>query len=134
MFININHGPPANILQLRWNYSIAALFFLGLVVCAIILGVVSVVFITGYEDILQNTAFVLFVASGFAFVYFTEKLMGFRRPGPKRQEKLTAMMYEHDEVTEYCRKVAEQGRYLVVLEYDAIVAHVQKIEGEGQRK
>ena len=40
------------------------------------------------------------------------------------------MMYEHEEVSEYCRKVAEQGRYLVVLEYDAIVAHVQKKEGK----
>ncbi len=40
------------------------------------------------------------------------------------------MMSAHEEVAEYCRKVAEQGRYLVVMEYDAIVAHVQKIEGK----
>ena len=78
----------------------------------------------------ENTAFGLFVASGFAFVYFTEKLLEFRKPGPKRQKKLTAMMSAHEEVAEYCRKVAEQGRYLVVMEYDAIVAHVQKIEGK----
>jgi len=134
MLININHGPPTNIPQLRWKYTVASLFFLGLVVCAIILGVASVVFSTGYDDILQNTAFAIFVASGFTFVYFTEKLMGFRRLGPKRQEKLTAMMYEHEEVSEYCRKVAEQGRYVVAAEYDAIVAHVQKIEGEEQKK
>ena len=134
MFINITDGPPANIPQLRWRYTIASLFFLGLVVCAIILGVASVVFNTGYDDILQNSSFGLFVASGFAFVYFTEKLLGFRRPGPKRQEKLTAMMYEHREVSEYCRKAAEQGRYLVVAEYDAIVAHVQKKEGEKQQQ
>jgi hypothetical protein len=133
MFINIIEGPPANIPQRRWSYTIASLFFLGLVLCAIILGVVSVVFTTGYDDILQNSSFGLFVASGFAFVYFTEKLLGFRRPGPKRQEKLTAMMYDYEEVSEYCRKVAEQGRYLVVLEYDAIVAHVQKKEGEVER-
>jgi len=134
MFINISDGPPTNIPRLRWNYTIASLFFLGLVGCAIIMGVISVVFTTGYDDILQNVSFVLFVASGFAFVYFTEKLLGFRRPGPKRQEKLTAMMYEDEEVSEYCRQVAEQGRYLVVVEYDAIVAHVQKKESGAQQK
>lgn len=134
MFINISDGPPANILRHRWNYTIASLFFLGLVVCSVIMGVISVVFTTGYDDILQNVSFVLFVASGFAFVYFTEKLMGFRRPGPKQQEKLTAMMYADEEVSEYCRQVAEQGRYVVVVEYDAIVAHVQKKEGGEQWK
>ena len=134
MLININHGPPTNIPQLRWNYTIASLFFLGLVVCAIMLGVFSVLSDTGSSDILENTAFILFVASGFAFVYFTEKLLEFRKPGPKRQEKLTAMMYEHGEVSEYCRKVAEQGRYLVVMEYDALVSHVQQKEGEKSEK
>jgi hypothetical protein len=128
MVINIHQEPPKNIPQLRWNYTIASLFFLGLVVCAVIIGIISILSETGPADILENTAFVLFVVSGFAFVYFTEKLLEFRRPGPKRQEKLTAMMYEHEEVSEYCRKVAEQGRYLVIMEYDALVAHVQKIE------
>ena len=130
MGIDIYKEPPANILQRRWNYIMASLFFLGLVAGSIIIGVVSVLSDTGHGDILENTAFGLFVASGFAFVYFTEKLLEFRKPGPKRQEKLTAMMYAHEEVAEYCRKVAEQGRNLVVMEYDAIVAHVQKIEGK----
>ena len=134
MNIDINNGPPANIPQLRWHYTIASLFFLGLVVCSVIIGVVSVLSNTRYTDILENTAFILFVAAGFVFVYFTEKLMGFRRPGPKRQEKLVALMYEHEEISEYCRKVAEQGRYLVVLEYEAIVAHVQKTEGKKTEK
>ena len=129
MAININQDPPANILGLRRKYIFISLFFLGLVICAIILGVISVFFETGHTDFLENSAFVLFVSSGFAFVYFTEKFLDFRKPGPKRQEKLVAMMYEYEEVSEYCRKVAEQGRYLVVMEYDAIVAHVQKIEG-----
>ncbi|MFC1844091.1 hypothetical protein ACFLZ5_04815 [Thermodesulfobacteriota bacterium] len=129
MAININQDPPANILGLRRKYIIISLFFLGLVICAIILGVISVFFETGHTDFLENSAFVLFVSSGFAFVYFTEKFLDFRKPGPKRQEKLVTMMYEYEEVSEYCRKVAEQGRYLVVMEYDAIVAHVQKIEG-----
>jgi hypothetical protein len=129
MDINIAHEPPGNIPQLRWKYTMASLFFLGLVACSVIIGVFSVLSAGGQTEILENIAFVLFVTSGFAFVYFTEKLMGFRRPGPKRQEKLVAMMYDHEEVAEYCRQVAEQGRYLVILEYDAIVAHVQKKEG-----
>jgi hypothetical protein len=130
MHINVNNGPPANIPRLRWHYTIGSLFFLGLVACAVIIGVYSVLSYTRYADILENTAFILFLVAGFAFVYFTEKLMGFRRPGPRRQENLVALMYEHEEVSEYCRLVAEQGRYLVVLEYEAIVAHVQKKEGK----
>jgi len=131
MVININHEPPTNIPQLRWRYTIGSLFFLGLAACAVIIGVFSILSDTGSQtEILENTVFVLFVASGFAFVYFTEKLLGFRRLGPKREEKLVVMMYEYKEVSEYCRKVAEQGRYLVVVEYEAIEAHVQKIEGK----
>ena len=130
MAININQNPPANIPRLRWKYTIFSLFFLGLAVCAIIIGVFSVISDTGHHtDFLENSVFVVFVVSGFAFVYFTEKFLEFRRPGPKRQEKLVEMMYEYEEVSEYCRKVAEQGRYLVIMEYDAIVSHVQKIEG-----
>lgn len=108
----------------------ASMFFLGLAASAIILGVVSVIFTTGYDDMLQNISFILFVASGFTFVYFAEKLLGYRRIGPERQKKLTAMMYEYAEISEYCRKVAEQGRYLVVVEYDALVDHVQENKGE----
>ena len=129
MTINISQDPPTDILELRRKYIIFSLVFLGLVVCAIIIGVISVFFETTHTDFLEKCAFVLFVVSGFAFVYFTEKFLEFRKPGPKRQKKLVAMMYEYEEVSEYCRKVAEQGRYLVVMEYDAIVAHVQKIEG-----
>ncbi len=135
MGININQDPPANIPRLRWKYTLLSMFFLGLAVCAIIIGVYSVFSDTGHHtDFLENSAFVLFVVSGFAFVYFTEKLLEFRRPGFKQQEKLVTMMYEYDEVSEYCRKVAEQGRYLVVREYDAIVSHIQKIEGSKPAK
>lgn len=130
MDIDITQEPPCTIPQIRWKYTRASLILLGLVFCSIIIGVAGVVFNTGYDDILQNTAFVLFVASGFVFVYFTEKLLGYRKLGPKQEKKLVAMMYENEEVSEYCRKVAEQGRYLVVLEYDAIVAHVQNTEGK----
>ena len=130
MHINVNHEPPGEIPKIRWRYTMASLFFLGLVVCAVIIGVVSIVYSTGRDEALQNTAFGLFVAAGFAFVYFTEKLLGFRKLGPEQEKKLVTLAQTYREVAEYWRKVAEQGRYIVVLEYDAIVAHVQKIEGE----
>src|SRR5210317_2323595 len=103
MAININQDPPANIPRLRWKYTVFSLFFLGLAVCAIIIGVFSVFSDTGdHTDFLENSVFVLFVVSGFAFVYFTEKFLEFRKPGPKRQKKLVAMIYEYEEVSEYC--------------------------------
>jgi hypothetical protein len=131
MNINIDQKPPTNIPQLRWNYTRASLFLMALVVCSIILGLAGVFFNTGYDNILQNTSFVLFVASGFAFVYFTEKLLGFRKLSPKQEEKLIGMAQAHEPVSEYWRQVAEQGRYIVVLEYDAIVAYVQQIESKS---
>lgn len=132
MNINVHHEPPANIPQLRRNYTLATLFFLFLVAGAVILGIFSVLSDTGHADILENTALVLFVAAGFAFVYCAEKLLGFRRPGPAQQEQLAAMMSAHEEVAAYCRRVAAQGRFLVVLEHDAIVAHLQKKEAGKQ--
>ena len=130
MHIDINQEPPATIPKMRWRYTIGALFFLGLVACAIIIGIISVVFSTGSDEVLQNTAFALFVVSGFAFVYFTEKLLGYRKLTPAQEEKLVALAQEYEDVSEYWRKVAEQGRYIVLQEYDAIISHVQKIEGE----
>ena len=128
MAINVNQDPPENILRLRRNYTIASLAFLGFAICAVIIGAYSIFSETGGGEFYENTAVMLFIVSGGGFVYFAEKILELRKPGPKRQKKLVEMMYEHEEVAEYCRKVAEQGRYLVVMEYDAIVAHVQKIE------
>ena len=91
MDINIEQKPPATIPQVRWKYTRVSLFFLALVVCSVIIGVTGVLLNTGYDDILQNAAFVLFVASGFAFVYFTEKLLGDRKPTPKQEEKLIGL-------------------------------------------
>ena len=130
MNINIDQKPPTNIPQLRWNYTRTSLFLMALVACSIILGIIGIFFNSGYDDILQNSSFVLFVVSGFTFVYFTEKLLGYRKLSPKEEEKLVGLAQEHEQVSEYWRQVAEQGRYIVVLEYDAIVAYVQKIEND----
>ena len=130
MHIDIEQTPPSNIPKLRWNYTRASLFFLTLVICSIIIGIVGIFFTTGYDDILHNTAFILFVAAGFAFVYFTEKLLGFRRLTKTQEEKLVSLAQQHETVSEYWRQVVEQGRYIVVNEYDAIVAYVQKLEAD----
>jgi len=130
MNIDIEQPPPAMIPQLRWKYTRASLFFLSLVLGAIIIGVIGIFFGTGYDDILQNTAFFLFVVSGFAFVYFSEKLLGFRRLAPKQEKKLVELAQEHETVSEYWRRVAEQGRYIVVIEYEAIAAYARNIKEE----
>lgn len=128
MRIDIEQRPPTNIPRLRWNYTRGSLFFLFLVICAIIIGVIGIFFATGYDDILHNTAFTLFVVSGFAFVYFTEKLLGFRKLTPNQEEKLVSLAQQYEAVSEYWRQVAEQGRYIVVDEFEAIEAYVQKLE------
>jgi hypothetical protein len=126
--IDIEQKPPTNIPRLRWNYTRGSLFFLFLVICAIIIGVIGIFFATGYDDILHNTAFILFVVSGFAFVYFTEKLLGFRKLTPNQEKELVNLAQQHETVSEYWRQVAEQGRYIVMDEFEAIKAYVQKVE------
>ena len=128
MRIDIEQKPPTNIPRLRWNYTRGSLFFLFLVICAIIIGVIGIFFATGYDDILHNTAFILFVVSGFAFVYFTEKLLGFRKLTPNQEKDLVNLAQQYETVSEYWRQVAEQGRYIVMDEFEAIKAYVQKLE------
>ncbi|MGW8287155.1 MAG: hypothetical protein ACWGOD_02860 [Desulfobulbales bacterium] len=128
MRIDIEQKPPTNIPRLRWNYTRGSLFFLFLVICAIIIGVIGIFFATGYDDVLHNTAFALFVVSGFAFVYFTEKLLGFRKLTPNQEEELVKLAQQYEMVSEYWRQVAEQGRYIVMDEFEAIKAYVQKLE------
>ena len=84
MEINIIHGRPANISQLYWRYTIGSLLFLGLVACSVTLDVFSFLLDTGYAEIFENTAFVLFVSFGFTFEYLTEKRLGYRRLEPKQ--------------------------------------------------
>ena len=74
------------------------------------------------------------MAAGFAFVYFTEKLLGFRKLTPQQEEKLVTLAQQHETVSEYWRQVAEQGRYIVVNEYDAIEAYVRSWKRTSQNK
>ncbi|MDH3329132.1 MAG: hypothetical protein OEM01_07870 [Desulfobulbaceae bacterium] len=126
MDINIRHEPPDNIPQIRWKYRRASLICLALVICSLTMGVLTVFYDTRYDNILEYTAFVLFVTSGFVFVYFTEKLMGYRRLGLRQKQELAALAKKNKEIEEYCRQVTAQGRYIVVNEYDAIVAYIEK--------
>lgn len=128
MEIRIGHRPPAEIPQIRRRYRRAALICLGVILCSLLMGAATVVFENRYDAVLEYAAFGLFVAAGFAFVYFTEKLMGYRRLGLKQKKELLALREKHEEVESYCRQVLSQGRYLVVNEFDAIVAHVDGIK------
>lgn len=128
MDINIQHKPPVNIPQIRWKYRRASLICLALTICSLIIGAVTVFYDTRYDNILEYTAFTLFVASGFVFVYFSEKLMGYRRLGQRQKKELHDLEKKYKDVEDYCQKVAAQGRYIVVEEFDAIVAHVEEVK------
>ena len=128
MHIDIHGPPPENIPLVRRKFTHLTIFFLVLVFCSIILGVIGILYKTGYDDLVHNTAFVLFIGTGLCFVYFSEKLLKYRRLGPGQQKEVQALARENEKVNEYCRKVAEQGRYLVVEEYEAIVAHMETLK------
>lgn len=129
MNIDILQQPPSDIPRIRWKYTRLSLLFLSLIVCSLLIGVAGILLRTGHDQLIQYSAFVLFLVFGFAFVYSAEKLLGYRRLGPRQKEELQAMRRQYAEVEEYCEKVAAQGRYLVVEEFDAIVAHVDKAGG-----
>jgi len=129
MNIDILQQPPSDIPRIRWKYTRLSLLFLCLIVCSLLIGAAGIFLRTGHDQLIQYSAFVLFLVFGFAFVYSAEKLLGYRRLGPRQQEELQAMRRQYMEVEEYCGKVEAQGRYLVVEEFDAIVAHVDKAGG-----
>lgn len=133
MDIKIDHRPPDDIPLIRKQYRRAAMICLGVIAASLIMGAATVFYETGYNTILEYAAFGLFVASGFIFVYFTEKLMGYRRLGIKQKKELLALRKKHEDVEQYCRQVTSQGRYIVVNEYDAIVAHIEKVESTGRK-
>jgi len=127
MDINIHQQPPLDIPRIRWRYTRLSLLFLGLIICSVIIGAASLFLKTGHDEVVQYTVFVSFLVFGFAFVYFAEKLMGYRRLGSRQQEELRDLRRKYREIEEYCRNVSDQGRYLVVEEFDAIVAYVDKV-------
>lgn len=131
MDIDILKDPPENIPQIRLKYRKASLFCLALVLVSFCGGATTVFFNTGFNDTLEYSAFAGFILAGFVFVYFSEKLMGYRRLGIRQKNELTALSEKYPEVAAYCRKVSGQGRYIVVNEFDSIVAHTHKIKGEN---
>lgn len=126
MTIDIRKSPPIDIPQRRWKFTRLSLFSLGLVACAVLFGAYWIIYGSGAGSVVENTVFGFFVLSGIMFVYFTEKLMGFRQPTPKQRDEVVEYARDYALVGEYCRQVSAQHRELVVLEYDAIVDYVTK--------
>jgi hypothetical protein len=128
--LDIRHEPPTDTLEKRRKYIRSTLFFLGLILCAVAIGIFSYFSGSGSRNLLENTAVIFFVLFGGGFVYCSEKLMGYRRLLPKQQQEVLTMAGEYDEIELYCRKVAAQERDLVVNEYDAMVAHAERFKDQ----
>lgn len=128
MTIDIMQPPPPDIPRIRWKYTRLSIVFLVLTACSLVIGAAGIFLRTGHDEIIQHTAFVLFLIFGLAFVYSAEKLLGSRRLRPSQQEELQAMRRQYSEVEKYCRNVAAQDRYLVVDEFDAIAAYVDTVK------
>lgn len=131
MDINILEDPPKNIPQIRHKYRRASLIALALTILALCVGAASVFFTTSHDSVLQYSSFSGFIAFGFVFVYFSEKLMGYRRLGVRQIKELRSYLEKYPEIAEYCRKVSAQERYIVVMEFDSMAAYIDKKKGSS---
>jgi len=133
MHIDIIGRPPADLARRKKRLLRIVSLLLGLVLCAVLLAIVRVVLDTGQDAILENVAIALFVGAGFAFVYFAEKLQDLKSLTVEQQSKVEEFCRRYPEVDAYCDRVAASQRNLIAAEYEAITAHVDKIEGKTSR-
>ncbi len=134
MRIDITADPPTDVLKSKKRYLRISLALLGVVLFAVLLGVIRVVFDSGYDALLENAALVLFVGAGFVFVYFAEKLNEHKPLSKEQQGKVEKLCRQHQEIDRYCRKVAAMNRVLIVAELDAIIAHADAVQARKKRE
>ena len=134
MHIDISTDPPSDVLRSKKRYLRICLALLGVVLFAVLLGVIRVVFDSGHDALLENAALVLFVGAGFVFVYFAEKLNEHKALSKAQQGKVEELCRQHQEIDRYCRKVAAMNRVLTAAEHDAIVAHADAAKARKKKK
>ena len=129
MYIDISGPPPATLAKQKKRLLRIVLSLSGLICGGLLLGAIRVFFDTGHDAFLENAALILFVGAGFAFVYFTEKLQAFKQLTEEQRGKVRGFCQQHREIAAYCDQVTTAGRNLILAEYEAITAHVDRLKG-----
>lgn len=134
MHIDITGDPPSDVLRSKKRYLKISFSLLGVVLLAVLLGVLRVVFDFGHDALLEDIAVGLFVGAGFVFVYFGEKLNEHKELSKTQKVKIAELRRLHQDIDLYCRKVAAMDRGLIDAEYDAITAHLDAAKGRNKGK
>ena len=130
MYIDISGPPPSSLAQEKKRYLRIIIVLLGMILFAVLLGIVRVVYDTGHDTVLENIALVLFVGAGFTFVYFSEKLQAYKPLTKEQQGKIEELCRQYPDIAAYRDMVATTERDLILAEYEAFTAHVDRVKGE----
>jgi len=126
MYIDITEPPSADLAREKKRHLRLSILLFGLVLFAVLLGIIRVVFDTGHDTILENLAIALFVGAGFCFVYCTEKLQAHKPLNKEQQSRIEDLCRKNRQIAAYCDRVAAMNRKLIAAEYEAITAHADK--------
>ena len=132
MHLDITGSLSDDLAQEKKRYLRLSIILFVLVLCAVLLGIICVVFDTGLDTILENIALVLFVGAGFGFVYCTEKLHAHKPLTKEQLSKIEVLCRQYPEVATYCERVEASERKLIAAEFEAITAHADKAKAAGR--
>jgi len=119
MKIDITHEPPHDIYRDRPKHFWICLALLSLVGCGALLMGYGIFSDTSRSETLNTAGLTLFIGPALIFVYFSEKLKGYKRLGPDQKKELADLGRKHAEVSTYCGLVAKEGREPIFAEYEA---------------
>lgn len=132
--IDIAGGPPVDIFQERGRYIWLSVASLTLALCGVLLAGYVIFFSAAPSEILETVALVIFVGPGLLFVYFAEKLQGYKRLTPQQAWQLAEWGREHAEIAGYCALVAKAGRLPILAEYEACEARADALSRHTPEK
>ncbi len=122
MHIDINCAPPSDIFRNRGRYIRIAIALLTLSLGGVALAGYAMLSATPHSDNLETAALVLFVGPALVFVFFGEKLQGYKRLTPEQEQVLVELGKKHTEIAGYCAQVVSTGRRLIQAEFEACQA------------
>ena len=127
MQIDIRCEPPVGMFLAKSKYVRNVVVLLGVIVCAVLLGVYLVVTDTPHGDLPENLVLALFVGAVAIFCYYAEKLHDYRLLTEAQAKELETLCVKHPEIAAYCERVAKTGRKTILAEYEACQAHGEKL-------
>jgi hypothetical protein len=128
MKIDITREPPNDIYRDRGKYLRICIALLSLVLCGTLLMGYGIFSDNTWSETLNTTGLILFIGPALTFVYFSDKLIAYKKLGPDQKNELADLGRKHPEISTYCGLVAKEGRAPIFAEYEACKDWVEDLK------